>query len=141
MAPEQLMGAEADARSDVYALCVLFHEFLCLEHYLGAIDIGDLRHAVTQKAAPHASFARSAYQHTVPVDLGWFVDKGLQKDPAKRYQTVAEMIERLERRSEGEFPIQCHITLTKRVAHAWLRFVDAHPALWTVAGTVWVLRR
>ena len=37
------------------------------------------------------------------------------------------MIARLEARDEGDIPVQCPITLTKRTAHLFERFVDHHP--------------
>jgi hypothetical protein len=41
------------------------------------------------------------------------------------------MIERLERRAEGNFPVQCPVTFAKRVLAAQKRFVDHHPLMTT----------
>jgi hypothetical protein len=72
------------------------------------------------------------------MDLAWFVRKGLAKDRANRYQSAAEMLERLERRAEGYVPIQCHVTFMRRATLEATRFVDRHP-LWAsvvLAGVV-----
>jgi hypothetical protein len=55
------------------------------------------------------------------------VIKGVKKDPAQRFQSVAEMVDRLRRRREGDIPIQCAFTLLKRANFAIGRFIDRHP--------------
>lgn len=66
------------------------------------------------------------------MDLTWFIKKGLAKEPSHRYQSVAEMIERLALRRQGIIPIQCHITFVKRATGEWQRFVDRHPIFATM---------
>jgi eukaryotic-like serine/threonine-protein kinase len=140
MAPEQARGEPATERSDIYSLCVVLHELLCLEHYLADIESVDaLLEAVGTRPAPLATLVKSPHQPPVPADLAWYVRRGLAKDPLQRYASVREMIDRLERRSEGLVPVQCHLTFTKRVAAGALRLVDRHPMLYTVflaAGVV-----
>jgi serine/threonine-protein kinase len=134
MSPEQARGETIDQRSDVYALCLVFHELLCLRHPLEEkATLNAVLHAVSHEPVPNATFVRSPHQPPVPAELGWFVRKGLAKDPAQRFQSVNEMIERLELRAEGSFPIQCPITFSKRVLGGVRRFVDHHPLLTSVA--------
>ena len=148
MSPEQARGEPVDGRSDVYSLSVVFHEWLGLRHYLhDAKTMEAVLHGVQHGHAPFASFVPSPYQSPAPADLAHFVKKGLAKEPSQRYQSVREMIDRLDAREEGLVPIQCPVTLTKRTTHEWLRFVDRHPAIVTamvvlavlgsVGATVW----
>ena len=140
MSPEQARGEAVDARSDIYSLSVLLHEFLCLKHYLAdQTTLESLVVAVQHDEPPSPTFVSSPHQPPTPIDLGWFVKKGLEKDPAKRYQTVTEMIERLDARDEGLIPIQCPVTFTKRTTHEWMRLLDRHPMLVMTAMAVAVL--
>lgn len=140
MSPEQARGEPVDARSDVYSLSVLFDEFLCLRHYLEHCKtVDEVLHGVQHTPHPVTSFVPSQHQSPAPADLAWFVRKGVAKDPAQRYQSAREMIDRLDRRDEGLIPIQCHVTFTKRVTSSWIRFVDRHPLLFTVALSLVVL--
>ncbi len=140
MSPEQARGERVDARSDIYSLCVLFHELLCLEHYLGDRQtLEAVLAGVIDADAPVASFVPNPHQPPAPAELSWFIRKGLTKDPAGRFQSVREMIERLDARDDGVFPVQCPVTFTKRVGRGMLRFVDRHPGLFTfgfLAGVV-----
>jgi serine/threonine-protein kinase len=140
MSPEQARGEPVDARSDVYSLCVLFHELLCLQHYLaGCTTVEAVIDGVQHAHAPAPSFVKSPHQAGAPMDLSWFVRKGLAKHASGRYQSVREMIDRLDAREEGLIPIQCHVTLTKRVTREWLRLLDRHPMVFTAVMSVALL--
>ena len=67
------------------------------------------------------------YQSPVPAELGWYVEKGLAKDRAARYQSVTEMIDHLHRVMSGQFAVQCPVTFMKRVGGSGVRFADRHP--------------
>ena len=151
MSPEQARGEVLDVRSDIYALCVMLHEMLCLEHYLHDAPTVPAVLVGVQATKPKApSFVSNPHQPPAPMDLSHFVRKGYEKDPAARYQTVHEMITRLRRRAEGYIPIQCHVTFLKRATTAWTHVLDRHPLmvsaalvmimLWAVVATVWVAR-
>ncbi|MGO9836924.1 MAG: serine/threonine-protein kinase [Polyangiaceae bacterium] len=140
MSPEQARGESVDERSDIYSLSLLLHELLCLRHPLAEKQtLAEMLHGVTSEPVPMAGFVSSSHQPTVPMDLSWYIHKGLAKDPTSRYQSVAEMVERLLNRAEGKIPIQCHITFVKRVNGEWNRFVDRHPFVVTIALAVMVL--
>ncbi|MGZ3475122.1 MAG: protein kinase domain-containing protein, partial [Polyangiales bacterium] len=150
MSPEQARGEKLDVRSDIYALSVMFHEMLCLEHYLEKCETIAAVLVSVQSEHPRApSFVSHPHQSGAPMDLSHFVRKGYEKDPAKRYQSVDEMIDRLRRRAEGYIPIQCHVTFVKRLTNGWTHFVDRHPFIvtglmvlfvaWAIASTIWVI--
>jgi len=133
MSPEQARGEKVDVRSDVYSLCVMFHELLTLRHYLEHCKTMDeVIHGAQHTKHPPPFQSAHPHQSPVPADLAWYVAKGVAKDPAARYQTVAEMIARLDARDEGQIPIQCHVTLTKSLTRRALRLLDRHPLAFTV---------
>ena len=140
MSPEQAAGEvdRIDERSDVYALAVVFYELLALRHYLrGCTDLAQMLTAIREHVSVHASHLPAhPHQGGVPAELGWFVEKGLAKDPARRYSTVSEMRAALERAREGAFPVQCPITFLKRGGTAALRFTDRHPRAALIATLV-----
>ncbi len=133
MSPEQSRGEPIDERSDVYALSVLFYELLTLRHPLAdKTTLHAMIHAISHEPTPFAGMVNHPHQPSISMDLTWFLRKGLAKNPAERYASVAEMVTRLERRAEGVIPIQCHITLMKRVSNGLGRFIDRHAILATV---------
>ena len=79
------------------------------------------------------------HQPPVPVELMWFVRHGLEKDPAKRRQSIREMIDLLDRRAEGEICVECPVTLAKATTLKGARFIDKHPAIFMAAATSFML--
>jgi eukaryotic-like serine/threonine-protein kinase len=117
MSPEQAAKKAVDARSDVYSLSVMLHELLTLQHYLDGVTALDaLLDAVQTREIGLATLTRHRAQSAIPMDLTWFVHQGVQKDPAARFQSMQEMIDRLDRRAAGEIDVVCPVTLTKRMA-------------------------
>jgi serine/threonine-protein kinase len=134
MSPEQAKGAPVDERSDIYSLCVLLYELLCLKHPLTdpKKSVGEVIMAVMYEELKPTYLVKSPYQGLPPVELEWFLRKGLAKDPARRYASVAEMRQRLQLRAEGEIPVQCLSTMLKRTGYEFARLVDRHPFLVTI---------
>jgi serine/threonine-protein kinase len=140
MSPEQAKGEQVDARSDIYSLCVLFHEFLGLRHYLeDCKTVEAVLYGVHNAHAMPPTFIPNQHQTPAPAELSWFVRKGMAKEPSRRYQSVGEMIDRLDAREEGIIPIECHVTFTKSVMRSAMRWLDRHPTLFTVGLSVMVL--
>jgi serine/threonine-protein kinase len=130
MAPEQARGDKVDERTDVYALSVLFFELLTLDHYLtGCETLEAMIEGVLKVDAPMALSVKSPHQPSVSPDLSWFLRKGLEKKPEDRYQSVSEMVERLQRRAEGDIPVQCPLTAIRRGTNIWTRFLDQYPMI------------
>src|SRR5512140_711951 len=88
MSPEQAMGErEITARSDVYALgCVLYEMLVGDPPFTGSTAQAIVAKVVTEK--PHSLIAQ---RHTVPPNLEAAVLTALEKLPADRFATAADL--------------------------------------------------
>jgi serine/threonine-protein kinase len=128
MAPEQARGGAVDERTDIYALSVLLFELLTLEHYLAGRDtLEAMLEGVLTVEAPMAISVRSPHQPPVATDLSWIIRGGLAKLPEHRYPSVNAMLDRLQKRAEGDIQVQCHLTAMKSATNRWGRFIDRNP--------------
>lgn len=90
MAPERFRG-NGDTRSDIYSLGATLYELITLRPAFSETDHLQLIEQITCK---EPSRPRSA-DRRIPTDLETVILKALDKDPARRYQTAAQLAEDL----------------------------------------------
>ena len=84
MAPEQLLGAGADARSDIFAFGIVLYELLAGIHPFTRSSQSETMSAIVREApVPIGQYAAD-----LPDSARRTLDRLLAKDPHKRYQTL-----------------------------------------------------
>ena len=83
MAPEQLQGKEADARSDLFGFGCVFYELLTGKRAFDGTDPASVIAAVMTRDAPSVS--------AVAPRLERVVQRALAKDPDQRFQTAGDL--------------------------------------------------
>jgi serine/threonine-protein kinase len=95
MSPEQVTGAQLDARSDVYSLGVVMYEALTgTVPYLGKNYVETMTMQIMAFPKP---FSEVCPEKQLPPKLEKVVRKALEKEPDKRYQSMAELRAELEK--------------------------------------------
>ena len=93
LAPEQLAGAEIDARADIYSLGVVLYELLTGRKAFDGHSLESIAAAV-QAGTP---VAVQALQPAVPAALAQIVGRAMAPAAADRYATAAEFSQALRR--------------------------------------------
>jgi serine/threonine protein kinase len=92
LAPEQLEGKPIDGRVDLFALGIVMHEMLTLQHlFAGDSDLGTVKQ-IMEMAIPSPSANRT----DVPDALEQTVMRALERDREKRFASAAEMAAALD---------------------------------------------
>ncbi len=90
--PERVMGNAMDARSDVFAAGIILYQMLTGRHpFPAAHGVERLVAIVKAEPPPLAESGRA-----IPRDLAAIVTRALQKSPAERFASGAELLKTLE---------------------------------------------
>jgi serine/threonine protein kinase/Flp pilus assembly protein TadD len=92
MSPEQLEGRPTDHRCDIFAMGILLHEMVTGERPFKGQSSASLISSILRDRPHSVAEARS----DVPRQLDRVIQRCLQKDPERRYQTAKELRNDLE---------------------------------------------
>ena len=122
MAPEQVEGLPADARTDIFAFGALLHEMVT----------GRRAFEGTSSPAVMAAILREDPPSVQPREVGRIVRRCLAKDPLRRYQSARDLLNDLEE-CKGDLTAGRLETATAFSVHASRR-VNRSPAAWIALG-------
>ena len=92
MSPEQAMGSDLDARSDIFAIGLIFYELITGNMpYRADSAIASLVKRTQERAVP-----LSEVDPSVPAAISQIVGKCLERDPKNRYSSVQELLDDLD---------------------------------------------
>jgi serine/threonine-protein kinase len=86
MSPEQAQGLSVDARADVYGLTAVIYRCLTGRPPFSSHDMPSLLYKVVHDSAPPVSTLAA-----VPAALDVVIERGLAKQPAKRFDTAGQL--------------------------------------------------
>jgi serine/threonine protein kinase/Tfp pilus assembly protein PilF len=132
MSPEQLRGEAVDARSDVFAFGLLLYEMLTGTHPYRRPSVIETASAILNEPQPVLTERLS----TAPPLLEHVVSRCLTKNPAKRYQSLADVQTELEALGRGATTSGLRKTPARE-----RRWVAAAGLAIVLAGTALVLWR
>ncbi len=101
MAPEQLLGHESDARTDIHATGCVLYEMATGQGPFSEVQPSQLIGAILSRSPSPPG----ALHPQLSAELERIIQKCLEKDPENRYQSAKELavdLRRLERQSETE---------------------------------------
>jgi hypothetical protein len=92
MAPEQINGQLADARTDVFAFGVLLYQYACGTHpFAGGTELATIARILESEARPLATLCPR-----LPAGVADVVARCLRKNPAERFGSAAELVGALD---------------------------------------------
>ena len=141
MAPEQIEGQEADARSDIFALGAVLYEMVTGKRAFQGKSQLSVASAILEKEPAPISSLRAP----ISPALEHVISRALHKDPEKRWQNAGDIRAELEWASESGNAVGAAAVPSSIVAaqpgRPWLLVLTAALALLAVAVAGWSLWR
>jgi len=92
MSPEQAKGQPADCRSDIFGMGAVLYEMVTGRRPFTGTNLVTVLASILRDAQAPVTRVNPS----LPVQLGPIIDRCLEKDPARRWQTAAQLQHRLE---------------------------------------------
>lgn len=133
MSPEQVKGAEVDARSDIFSLGVMLFEMATGQVPFQRDTPMETMHAVAFDDTPSVHTRRP----NLPADLQRILSRCLQKRAEERYASARDLSQDLRRlRRDTESGRARQVSLPERLARWWASIAHLQPVqyAWLFAG-------
>jgi eukaryotic-like serine/threonine-protein kinase len=96
MSPEQLSGKKVDGRSDLFSLGVMFYQMITGKLPFQGDSMATLMYKIANEQHIEVTTLRPELAKQRPC-VSAIINRALEKDPNKRYQTGAEMARDIQR--------------------------------------------
>jgi len=139
MSPEQALGKQLDHRTDIFSLGVVLYEMITARRAFGGSASAEVFDAILNRAP----IAPVTLNREVPAELEYIVNKALEKDPALRYQSAADLgadLKRLRRDSSADRVAGTPLAWASDSGRRWVWVSGAVIALLVVVLTATMLR-
>jgi serine/threonine protein kinase len=94
MAPEQVNSNDVDARTDIYSLgMTLYYCLTGREPYEGLGLLGILQAQLETLPEPASDYAPQLQECPA---IGWIIERAIEKEPAKRFQSAEQLLKALQ---------------------------------------------